>query len=106
MTYLEPQSSGLVDLDDLQAAIRDDTILVSIMHVNNEIGVIQDIQAIGEITRKQKIIFHVDAAQSPGKAGIDVQEMNIDLMSLSAPQSVRTQGHRCPVCAQKAPCSH
>ena len=84
VTYLEPQSSGLIDLDDLQAAIRDDTILVSIMHVNNEIGVIQDIRAIGEITRKQKIILHVDAAQSPGKAGIDVQEMNIDLMSLSA----------------------
>lgn len=84
VTYLEPQSSGLIDLDGLQAAIRDDTILVSIMHVNNEIGVIQDIQAIGEITRKQKIIFHVDAAQSPGKASIDVQEMNIDLMSLSA----------------------
>ncbi len=84
VTYLEPRSSGLIDLDDLQAAIRDDTILVSIMHVNNEIGVIQDIRAIGEITRKQKIILHVDAAQSPGKAGIDVQEMNIDLMSLSA----------------------
>ena len=84
VTYLEPQSSGLVDLDNLQAAIRDDTILVSIMHVNNEIGVIQDIKAIGEITRKHKIIFHVDAAQSPGKAGIDVQDMNVDLMSLSA----------------------
>lgn len=84
VTYLEPQSSGLIDLDDFQAAIRDDTILVSIMHVNNEIGVIQDIKAIGEITRERKIIFHVDAAQSPGKAGIDVQDMNIDLMSLSA----------------------
>ncbi len=84
VTYLEPQSSGLIDLDDLRAAIRDDTVLVSIMHVNNEIGVIQDIKAIGEITRKHKIIFHVDAAQSPGKAGIDVQDMNIDLMSLSA----------------------
>lgn len=84
VTYLEPQGSGLIDLDDLRAAIRDDTILVSIMHVNNEIGVIQDIKAIGEITREHKIIFHVDAAQSPGKAGIDVQDMNIDLMSLSA----------------------
>lgn len=84
VTYLEPQSSGLIDLDDFQAAIRDDTILVSIMHVNNEIGVIQDIKAIGEITRERKIIFHVDAAQSPGKAGIDVQDMNVDLMSLSA----------------------
>ena len=84
VTYLEPQSSGLIDLDGLQAAIRDDTILVSIMHVHNEIGVIQDIKAIGEITREQKIIFHVDAAQSPGKVGIDLQDMNVDLMSLSA----------------------
>ena len=84
VTYLEPKSSGLIDLDDLRAVIRDDTVLVSIMHVNNEIGVIQDIKAIGEIAREHKIIFHVDAAQSPGKAGIDVQDMNIDLMSLSA----------------------
>lgn len=84
VTYLEPRSSGLIGLDDLQAAIRDDTILVSIMHVNNEIGVIQNVRAIGEITRKHKIIFHVDAAQSPGKAVIDLQDMNIDLMSLSA----------------------
>ena len=84
VTYLEPQSSGLIDLDGLQAAIRDDTILVSIMHVHNEIGVIQDIKAIGEIAREHKIIFHVDAAQSPGKAGIDLQDMNVDLMSLSA----------------------
>ena len=84
VTYLEPQSSGLIDLDGLQAAIRDDTILVSIMHVHNEIGVIQDIKSIGEIAREHKIIFHVDAAQSPGKAGIDLQDMNVDLMSLSA----------------------
>ena len=84
VTYLEPQSSGLIDFDGLQAAIRDDTVLVSIMHVHNEIGVIQDIKAIGEIAREHKIIFHVDAAQSPGKAGIDLQDMNVDLMSLSA----------------------
>ena len=84
VTYLEPKNTGLIDLEDLKAAIRDDTILVSIMHVNNEIGVIQDIKSIGEITRKRKIIFHVDAAQSPGKAAIDVQDMNVDLMSLSA----------------------
>ena len=84
VTYLEPRNTGLVDLADLKAAIRDDTILISIMHVNNEIGVIQDIKAIGEITRERKIIFHVDAAQSPGKAPIDVQDMNADLMSLSA----------------------
>ena len=84
VTYLAPRSSGLIDLNDLRAAIRDDTILMSIMHVNNEIGVIQDIKAIGEIAREHKIVFHVDAAQSPGKAEIDLQGMNIDLMSLSA----------------------
>ncbi len=84
VTYLEPRDSGLIDLDDLKQAIREDTILVSIMHVNNEIGVVQDIKAIGEVTREHKIIFHVDAAQSPGKAPIDLQDMKVDLMSLSA----------------------
>ena len=84
VTYLEPRSSGLIDLDDLRAAIRDDTILISVMHVNNEIGVIQDIGAIGEIAREHKIVFHVDAAQSPGKVTIDLQDMKVDLMSLSA----------------------
>lgn len=84
VTYLEPRSSGLIDLDGLRQAIREDTILVSIMHVNNEIGVIQDIEAIGEITRQHKVTFHVDAAQSPGKVPIDLQEMKVDLMSLSA----------------------
>lgn len=84
VTYLEPRDNGLVDLDVLKAAIRDDTILISIMHVNNEIGVIQDIKAIGEITRERKIIFHVDAAQSPGKVPVDVEDMQVDLMSLSA----------------------
>jgi cysteine desulfurase len=84
VTYLDPEPSGLIDLDKLQAALRDDTILVSIMHVNNEIGVIQDLAAIGEITRERKILFHVDAAQSPGKVPIDLQEMKVDLMSFSA----------------------
>jgi len=84
VTYLEPLDTGLVDLEVLKAAIREDTVLISIMHVNNEIGVIQDIKAIGEITRERKIIFHVDAAQSPGKAAVDVEDMNVDLMSLSA----------------------
>ncbi len=84
VTYLEPRDNGLVDLDVLKAAVRDDTILISIMHVNNEIGVIQDIKAIGEITRERKIIFHVDAAQSPGKVPVDVEDMQVDLMSLSA----------------------
>src|SRR5690606_17436589 len=66
VTYLTPEPSGLLDLDKLVAAIRPDTILVSVMHVNNEIGVIQDIAAIGEICRARKILFHVDAAQSTG----------------------------------------
>lgn len=68
----------------LRDAIREDTVLVSIMHVNNEIGVIQDIAAIGEMCREKKVIFHVDAAQSAGKLPIDVQEMKVDLISLSA----------------------
>jgi len=84
VTYMDPEPSGLIDLDKLKAQFRDDTILVSIMHVNNEIGVIQDIRAIGELTREHKIIFHVDAAQSAGKAPIDLQDMKVDLMSFSA----------------------
>jgi cysteine desulfurase len=83
VTYLEPNSHGLIETDKLEAAIRPDTILVSIMHVNNEIGVIQDIQAIGEITRERGIIFHVDAAQSAGKVPIDLQALKVDLMSFS-----------------------
>ncbi len=83
LTYLAPEENGLIDLNKLQDAIRDDTILVSIMHVNNEIGVIQDITAIGELCRERKIIFHVDGAQSVGKLPIDVQEMKVDLISMS-----------------------
>ncbi len=84
VTYLDPEDTGLIDLNKLEAAMRDDTILVSIMHVNNEIGVIQDIKAIGEITRKRKIMFHVDAAQSAGKVPIDMEDLKVDLMSFSA----------------------
>ncbi len=84
VTYLDPQADGLIDLTELEAAFRDDTILVSIMHVNNEIGVIQDIEAIGEMCRSRKVIFHVDAAQSAGKTEIDLQKMKVDLMSFSA----------------------
>lgn len=84
VTYLDPETNGMIDLDKLKAAMRDDTILVSIMHVNNEIGVIQDIKAIGELTRERKILFHVDAAQSAGKVPIDLQDMKVDLMSFSA----------------------
>lgn len=83
VTYMDPEPTGLIDLDKLKAAIRSDTILVSIMHVNNEIGVIQDIEAIGEITREKGIIFHVDAAQSAGKVSIDLQKLKVDLMSFS-----------------------
>ena len=84
VTYLDPEPNGLVDLNKLAAALRDDTVLVSIMHVNNEIGVIQDIAAIGELCRERKILFHVDAAQSAGKVAIDLQAMKVDLMSFSA----------------------
>jgi cysteine desulfurase len=84
VTYLDPEDNGLLDINKLAAAIRDDTTLVSIMHVNNEIGVIQDVSAIGALTRSKGIIFHVDGAQSPGKVPIDVDAMNIDLLSLCA----------------------
>ncbi|MFH0264583.1 IscS subfamily cysteine desulfurase [Vibrio rumoiensis] len=84
VTYLEPESNGLIDLEKFKAALREDTVLVSIMHVNNEIGVIQDIAAIGELCRANKTIFHVDAAQSAGKLPIDTQALKVDLISLSA----------------------
>ncbi len=84
VTYLDPETNGLIDLAKLEAALRPDTVLVSVMHVNNEIGVIQDIKAIGELTRARGIVFHVDAAQSPGKTPIDLRTMKVDLMSFSA----------------------
>ena len=84
VTYLDPQSDGMLDLDKFRAALREDTILVSVMHVNNEIGVIQDLNTIGAITRERGIVFHVDAAQSAGKTPIDVEAMNADLLALSA----------------------
>lgn len=84
VTYLDPEDNGLLDINKLAAAIREDTTLVSVMHVNNEIGVIQDISAIGALTRSKGVLFHVDAAQSPGKVAIDVNAMNVDLMSLCA----------------------
>ncbi len=84
VTYLEPEPSGLLDMEKFTQALREDTIVVSVMHVNNEVGVIQDIAAIGEICRQRKIIFHVDGAQSAGKVDIDMQSMKVDLMSFSA----------------------
>ncbi len=92
VTYLEPQSNGLFTLQQIEAAMRPDTILVSIMHVNNEIGVIQDLAAIGELCRARKILFHVDAAQSAGKIDIDVDAMKIDLLSLSAHKAYGPKG--------------
>ena len=83
VTYLGVQENGLIDLEELKAAIRDDTILISVMWVNNEIGVVQDIPAIGEICRERKIVFHVDAAQACGKVPVDVEAAKIDLLSMS-----------------------
>lgn len=84
VTYLDVLPSGLLDLNVLKAAIRPDTILVSVMHANNETGVIQDLKAIRDITREQGIVFHVDAAQSVGKIPIDVEALGVDLLSFSA----------------------
>jgi len=84
VTYLDPEPNGLIDLDKLAAAMRPETILISIMHVNNEIGVIQDIAAIGELARARGVLFHCDAAQSAGKVPIDLTTMKVDMMSLSA----------------------
>lgn len=83
ITYLHVQENGLIDLDDLRAAITDKTLMVSIMAVNNEIGVIQPIKEIGQICHDNKVFFHTDAAQAVGKIPLDVEEMNIDLMSIS-----------------------
>ena len=84
VTYLDPLPNGLLDMDVFKKTIREDTILASIMHVNNEIGVIQDLQAIGDICRENKVFFHVDAAQSVGKLEINLESLPVDLMSFSA----------------------
>ena len=84
VTYLDVQENGLLDLKALEAAMRPDTTLVSVMAVNNEIGVIQDIAAIGEMCRSRGIIFHCDATQAPGKMVLDTQKLKVDLMSLSS----------------------
>jgi len=84
VTYLDPLPNGLLDMNVFKKTIREDTILASIMHVNNEIGVIQDLQAIGDICRENKVFFHVDAAQSVGKLEINLESLPVDLMSFSA----------------------
>ena len=92
VTYLDVKDDGLIDLDAFKAALRPDTILVSVMSVNNEIGVIQDIETIGEICREKGIIFHVDAAQATGKVQIDLQKLKVDLMSFSAHKTYGPKG--------------
>ena len=91
-TYLNVKENGLLDLDVLRAAIRPDTVLVSVMAVNNEIGVIQDIEAIGKICREKGVIFHVDAAQATGKMPIDLSKLPVDLMSFSAHKTYGPKG--------------
>ena len=92
VTYLDVMENGLIDLNVLAATMRPDTILVSVMHVNNEIGVIQDIAKIGEMCRERGIIFHVDAAQSTGKVEIDLATLKVDLMSFSAHKTYGPKG--------------
>ncbi|MDC9720304.1 MAG: IscS subfamily cysteine desulfurase [Gammaproteobacteria bacterium] len=84
VTYLEPTTDGIISPKQVADALREDTIIVSLMHVNNEIGVVTDIAAIGEVTRANKVLFHVDAAQSAGKIAIDLETAKVDLMSFSA----------------------
>ena len=91
-TFLEVEPNGLIDLAKLKAALRPDTTLVSVMLVNNEIGVIQDIAAIGEICRERGVLFHVDAAQATGKVAIDLQKLKVDLMSFSAHKTYGPKG--------------
>ncbi|WP_241120997.1 IscS subfamily cysteine desulfurase [Achromobacter xylosoxidans] len=92
VTYLDVKDNGLIDLDVFKAALRPDTVLVSVMMVNNEIGVIQDIETLGEICREKGIIFHVDAAQATGKVEIDLQKLKVDLMSFSAHKTYGPKG--------------
>jgi len=92
VTYLDPEPNGLLDLGKFQAALRPDTIVVSVMMVNNEIGVIQPIDEIGEICRAKGIVFHVDAAQATGKVAIDLEKLKVDLMSFSAHKTYGPKG--------------
>lgn len=91
-TFLQPEPSGLVDIEKFKAAIRPDTVLASVMLVNNEIGVIQDIEAIGNLCREHGVIFHVDAAQATGKVAIDLEKLPVDLMSFSAHKTYGPKG--------------
>lgn len=92
VTYMDVQADGLLNMDALKAAIRPDTILISVMFVNNEIGVIQDVNAIGNLCREKGIVFHVDAAQATGKVEIDMTQLPIDLMSLASHKTYGPKG--------------
>jgi cysteine desulfurase len=92
VTYLAPSPQGIIAPEDVASAIRPDTVLVTLMHVNNEIGVINDIAAIAEVTREKGVLFHVDAAQSTGKVEIDLQSMKVDLMSLTSHKTYGPKG--------------
>ena len=92
VTYLDPDAGGCITLDSIKAAVREDTILISIMHLNNELGTLNDIEAIGSFARSKKIFFHVDAAQSTGKVDIDLSKLCVDLMSFSAHKTYGPKG--------------
>src|SRR5690606_1344400 len=92
VTYLDVDADGMLSLDAFRAALRPDTILASVMFVNNEIGVIQDIPALGEICREHGVLFHVDSAQATGKVDIDLQALKVDLMSFSAHKTYGPKG--------------
>ena len=92
ITYLDPNEDGAITLDMLKKHIKDETILVSLMHINNELGSVTDIEEIGNFTRENNIIFHVDAAQSTGKVNIDLSNLNVDLMSFSAHKTYGPKG--------------
>ena len=92
VTYLDPNEDGVISLDQIKSAITDKTILVSVMHINNELGSVNDIKSIGEFTRSKNIIFHVDAAQSTGKLAIDLDDLEVDLMSFTAGKTYGPKG--------------
>ena len=92
VTYIDPDETGVVSLEMLKKYVRNDTILISLMHINNELGSVNDIEKIGTYTRKKGIIFHVDAAQSTGKLDIDLANLNVDLMSFSAHKTYGPKG--------------
>ena len=92
VTYLDPDDKGVISPEAVKAAIKDSTILVSIMHINNELGTVNDISKIGDVTRDKGIFFHVDAAQSTGKVNIDLEKMSVDLMSFSAHKTYGPKG--------------